>query len=419
MSGAVYAYESEGVTVESVEAAAMRHLERLCVEIGPRPIGSRRNQAATDYIQNIFEASGLGVELQEFPCPAWEAKETRLELDGDRLDAAANVFSPPCDVVAPAKTVGTMAELEAAELAGRIAVMHGDLTKGGLSARNGIYFPERDRRIMQLLEEKKPAALITVNSKVGHLERLIVDSEFPIPSVTVPAEVGLKLLRRGDQTLRLAIDSHRSPGLSCNVICRKAGNRPERVVLCAHFDTKLGTPGASDNGAGVAVLLTLAKSLAKRELALGIEWVAFNGEEMGGLGDVEYWRRREGEAGQMLAVINVDGAGQYLSVNCVTMLGGSESFQSQVRKVQEQHPGAVWVDPWYESNHSAFYWRGIPSIAISCVGGANVMHLPTDTVEWISPAKLGEVVSLITDIVESLQDKSLDWCREPKTQEPS
>ncbi|MFQ5793230.1 MAG: hypothetical protein ACE5JI_22390 [Acidobacteriota bacterium] len=95
--------------VKNVEAAAMKHLERLCGEIGPRPVGSKENLAAAEYIQSVFEASGLAVEVQEFPCPVWEGKETRLELGGDRLVAAANAFSPPCDVTAPSIVRSTFA----------------------------------------------------------------------------------------------------------------------------------------------------------------------------------------------------------------------------------------------------------------------------------------------------------------------
>jgi aminopeptidase YwaD len=390
----------------STETEVMKRLERLCVEIGPRPVGSTANQSAADYIQSVFEASGLEVEAQEFSCPAWEQKSVHLELDGEMLDAAANMFSQSCDIAAPAVTVGTMAELEAAELTDRIGIMHGDLTKSGLSARNGIYFPERDQKIMQVLEAKKPSALITVNPKVGCFERLIVDAEFHIPSATVPAEVGLTLLRHDDPTLHLRIDTRRSPGQARNVVGRKDGTRPERVVLCAHLDTKLGTPGAFDNGSGVVILLALAQSLARRDLATGIEWVAFNGEEVGGLGDVEYWRRRNDEARDILAVINVDGVGQYLGANSITMLGGSQSLQDQVSQAHKKYPGVVWVDPWYESNHSAFHWRGIPSIAVSSSGGADIAHLPTDTIAWIDPAKLNEVVSLATDVVESLDSQT-------------
>ena len=61
---------------------------------------------------------------------------------------------------------------------------------------------------------------------------------------------------------------------------------------------------------------------------------------------------------------------------------------------------------------TAFFFQGVPCIPISSVGPVANEHLPTDTVEWISPAKLSEVVSLVTEIIESLQDKSPDWCRE-------
>jgi hypothetical protein len=59
--------------------------------------------------------------------------------------------------------MGTVTELEAADLAGRIGIMYGDLTKGALAAKGAVYNPERDQKIVQLLEEKRPAALITVN----------------------------------------------------------------------------------------------------------------------------------------------------------------------------------------------------------------------------------------------------------------
>ena len=94
------------------------------------------------------------------------------------------------------------------------------------------------------------------------------------------------------------------------------------------------------------------------------------------------------------------------------MFASSQLFQNQVARICEGYPGVVQVDPWYESDHTAFLTRGVPSIAISSHGVANVMHLPADTLDWISAAKLGEVVSLVTEIVESLQDKSLDWSRE-------
>jgi hypothetical protein len=55
----------------------------------------------------------------------------------------------------------------------------------------------------------------------------------------------------------------------------------------------------------------------------------------------------------------------------------------------------------------------VPSIAFSSTGGAYRHHLRDDTIHWVSPAKLNQIVSLVTQIVQSVQDKPLGWMREP------
>ena len=249
------------------EATAISYLEHLAVQIGSRPLGSKHNQMAAEFISSSFKTSGLQTELEEFHCPLWESSETRLELDGKRYVAAANTFAPPCDVAAHGVAVGTIAELEKVELTGRIAVLYGDLTAGsGLSVRTAYYFPERDRLVFKLLEEKHPAAVITIHSHPGSFQRLINDWQFPIPSATIPAEVGLQVLRQIGQPMRLRIESQQCPGNFGNVVGKKPGSRRERIVLCAHFDSITDAPGAIDNGSGVAVMLALAHVLARRDL---------------------------------------------------------------------------------------------------------------------------------------------------------
>ena len=54
----------------------------------------------------------------------------------------------------------------------------------------------------------------------------------------------------------------------------------------------------------------------------------------------------------------------------------------------------------------------VTSLAFSSVGRIRLDHLRADSVEWVSPAKLGEVVSLVLALVESLREKPLDWTRE-------
>ncbi len=393
-------------------AELIKHVKHLCVEIGPRPIGSPGDHAAADYIQGVFRAAGLDVEAQRFECPAWQDDGTSLVLDGEQLEAAANAFSPPCDVSAPAVATGTLAELEAADLAGRIGILYGDLTKTPLSPKSWFLKSEREGHIIRLLEEKNPAALITVQSRPGDLERVIVDWEFLIPSATVPARVGLRLLQQGAPTTQLRIRSRQAPGHTCNLVARKAGRGPARIVLCAHYDTTIDTPGAVDNAAGAAVLLALAQVLGQQELTHGLEWIAFSGHEYLPLGDDEYLRRCGDQLEEIIVAINFDAVGQYLGANSIAIFASSSAFQERVAELVARYPGVAWVDPWPESNHSTFAWRGVPSLAFSSVGRIRLDHLRADSVEWVSPAKLGEVVSLVLALVESLQDKSLDWTQE-------
>ena len=397
---------------KAVARQSMEHLHRLCVEIGPRPSGSPGNQAAAEYIQSVFQGCGLEVEMQEFACPAWEELSTSLELNGNRLAAAANAYSPPCNVAAPLVPVGTVAELEAARLDGCIGLLYGDLTKAPLSPKSWFLKDEREDHILRLLEEKRPAALITIQSAPGDLPRLIEDWELPIPSATVPAQTGLALLQQPEAAVRLRIESRQSAGSTCNVVARKAGANPSKIVLCAHYDTKIDTPGAGDNASGVAVLLSLAQQLSQSSLACSLEWVAFTNEEYLPVGDDEYLRRGESQFGQILAAINFDRVGLTLGANTFTTLAGSQSLQGQVVELAKSYPGVVQVEPWPESNHSTFSWRGVPSLAFSSAGGAPLDHRRADSSEWISPAKLAEVVSLVAEIIDRLQDKPLAWARQ-------
>ena len=53
----------------------------------------------------------------------------------------------------------------------------------------------------------------------------------------------------------------------------------ERILLGAHYDAAWGSPGADDNGSGVAVLLEAAAILSRQKLNRTVQLVAFTLEE--------------------------------------------------------------------------------------------------------------------------------------------
>ncbi|MGL4648015.1 MAG: M28 family peptidase, partial [Caldilineaceae bacterium] len=257
----------------TLDSDLWQHVGRLAGDLGARPVGSAANRAAADYVAGVFANAGLTVERQPFDCPDWTDEGTTLTLDGHPLEAAANMWSPPCDVSAPAVPVCTLAELEGADLDGRIALLYGELSERPITPKGyPLYSDERDLRIDAALEGKGTAAALTVQHRRG-LERILEDADLAVPSATIGPDTARALLARPGVPVQLRIRTRREPSTGAHVIGLKTGPRPARVLLCAHFDTKIGTPGAWDNASGTAALLALAGLLAHESLGCGLEFL--------------------------------------------------------------------------------------------------------------------------------------------------
>ncbi len=395
----------------SLGQTALQHVHALSVNISSRTIGSAGHHAAAAYIAAQFASAGLALEEQRIPCPDWEELDAALELDGQPLDAHANTFSPSADVSGPLLALGTVDELRAADLTGRMLLFYGALAQHELAAKGAIYVSERDREIIHLLETRAPAGLITVNPSLHARWRLVEDYDLDLPSVTVTAPVGLKLAERAGATVRLRVSTRRAPSHTANLIGRLPGARPERLVVCAHYDSKVDTPGAYDNAAGVAVLLAVLPALTSANLTHTLELVAFTGEEGYGLGDMEYARRAGDGFNQIVAALNIDGPGPRLATNTLATFAASEAFQNLAASVAGRYPGVAQVEPWPASDHYIFYSHGVPSLAMTSLGIKDQYHTPHDTIDWLSPAKLDEAAHLALDLLHALDGQSLAWGR--------
>ena len=65
-----------------------------------------------------------------------------------------------------------------------------------------------------------------------------------------------------------------------NVIAR-SGTAPRHIVIGAHYDGQSARPSASDNAAGVGLLLEIARELRKATLQVSLVFIAFDDEEQG------------------------------------------------------------------------------------------------------------------------------------------
>lgn len=61
---------------------------------------------------------------------------------------------------------------------------------------------------------------------------------------------------------------------------RRGGRKPERILLIgAHYDSVIGSPGANDNASGVAALLEISRIFSAIEPDITLRFVAFVNEE--------------------------------------------------------------------------------------------------------------------------------------------
>jgi aminopeptidase YwaD len=399
--------------VESIQGC----VDTLSRSIGPRPSWSLSNRVAEDYIAGEMCRLGLKVERLEFANPIWTLEEIKMTLAGREVEALANAFSPACQVEGRLAPVCTLAELETIDLSGKIALLYGDLTHQPVAAKGWFLKEDRDIRIVEILEEKRPLAVLTVQVAPGSINRLIEDQEFSLPSATLPNHSALFVFNHLDQPCCLTIKSRREDGEASNLVGRIAGRRPEVVVMCAHFDTKIDTPGAGDNAAGVAALLSLAEHFAGTTPEVGLEFIAFNNEEYLPIGDDAYMARVGMEhLEDVLLAVNFDGLGHILDANTLAIFTHSEEFKELVEEVKRGYPAVQWVEPWPQSNHSTFSWRGVPALAVSSRSLIPYCHQRFDTAEWVSAKRIAEAAALTADIIGRIAEKPVAWLR-PKVEQ--
>jgi aminopeptidase YwaD len=387
-------------------------LLKLAGEIGPRPIGTPANARAAAALRAELAALGLVVEEQALAVPAWQDWGTLLEAAGERLEAITNPFSPRGEVTAPMVSAGTLAELAALDLTGRIVLLYGALALGPLAPKSWFLKSAAEDALITRLETSGARAVLLAQTGWNRAERLIEDAEFQLPSATMPPAAARRLLLLPPETpVHLRIASYTAPGQALNLIGRWRPETAARVVLCAHFDTKFGTPGALDNAAGVASVLETARRLIAADFPLGLDVILFNGEEYLPVGSFAYVDREAAHLGTILAVVNFDGVGALLGATSIASYAVSPAFQRVAEAQAARSPAVVWVEPWPESDHSTFVMRGVPALAFTSRLGIHRHHSAGDSLDWVDAARLEAAVDLATRIVGELADKTPAWTR--------
>src|SRR5512139_2615674 len=243
------------MTTSSLIERAKEHLDKLCSQIPNRRVGSEGNRLATSFFAETARSFGFDVECPEFECMDWKSDGATIRIGDRAYTVQASPYSLGTRVKAPLISASSVRELENLELSNKILLLHGELTREQFLPKNFPFFQvEEQQKIIQLLEKEKPLAIITATTRnpemAGALYPFPVfeDGDFDIPSVFITEEQGNELVKHAGDEISLEIHAERIPARGTNVVARKGNDPSKRIVLFAHIDAKLGTPGALDNG---------------------------------------------------------------------------------------------------------------------------------------------------------------------------
>jgi aminopeptidase YwaD len=309
-----------------IGSQANDHINMLCDSIGVRWGGTEGERRAGEYIKSRFEEYGLqGSSIEEFDLDTWEATSSSITIVGsgeeDRpIDIRPSLFCPPVNATAPLIDVGFgMAhEIEPlqARLKGSIALLS--------SAFEPFSPPESLTARLERLAALGVVACITPyaaggrRTMHGHAGDWHDDdpNSVSLPLVHTSREDGALLGRRAaaGAMVTVQVESHRIAGTSRNVYADLAGDTwpDEWLVLTAHHDTTVDSPGANDNASGSTVVMEVARLLAqlKRETGVGpgrsIRFITFGSEEQGLQGSRAYVERHYGQDTKPRMMINLD-----------------------------------------------------------------------------------------------------------------
>ncbi|MBY0359831.1 MAG: M20/M25/M40 family metallo-hydrolase [Candidatus Obscuribacterales bacterium] len=212
-----------------------------------------------------------------------------------------------------------------------------------------------------------------------------------------------------------------------NVVCELPGTKyPERIfVVGAHYDTVPGTPGADDNGSGVAGLLALAKAFAGSPQECTLRFVAFSNEEAKArqeMGSFAYAKRCAERGENIIGMFSLEMLGAYsdeegsqhypfpfslfypTKANFIAFVGNRasrllversvESFRSLNRFPCEGCVAPDWLKDAGRSDHGSFWPFAFPALMVTDTAEFRfcLYHTAQDTVDKLDFERFARVV---------------------------
>ena len=394
---------------------AFRHLRVLAEEIGDRRAGGPGEKRAADYLADVFRKSGLTTRIQTFRVDHAVVDRAVLDVEGvGPVECAGVTLSRDT----PAR--GVRAPIVFAETGESVYL--DDSMRGKILLLAGMPSREHYGKLMQA----RPAALVVAEERFhvdaceGRLRPPWRARHGAVPTVHIAFRDAARLLGKLPARARVVLRTTESRRNSRNVVADigRAASADEIVTVCGHYDSVYAGPGASDNAAGAAIVLELARVLRGIPCRRLLRFIAFGAEEIGLDGSIHYvgrlrrddadrksdaprgGRSRPTELEKHCFVVNVDVQGARLGRNSAFAFGPPAVAASVTLLSAERGPMFGVSDNVYSSDNAPFGDAGIPSVSFGRAGAANAWgHSAGDRIEHLDAAHLKMTGDFVAEYV--------------------
>jgi Zn-dependent M28 family amino/carboxypeptidase len=382
------------------------HLEEL-VDIGDRMAGSNGEREAAEATQNaLAEAGAEHARLESFEIQGWTRGESSIAADETSQDCIALPRSPADRVKAPLVDLGYGLPEEFADVdfEGKTVMVRSDIPSYAdrYVHRREKYYHAVEGGAVGFVYRNHVEGCLPPTGSVGTPENPIGE----IPAVGVSSEVGARLARRFDgEPIAVSVDAEIGAAESQNVHAELGPDTDERVLVTSHVDAHDIAEGALDNGAGTAMVVELANSLATREddLETRVEFVAYGAEEVGLVGSSHHAETVDHD--EIKAIVNNDGVVRGRTLEFTTH--GFDGLEAAAETVADRYDHPVDVVPRLgpHSDHWPFVQWGVPGYHVMSTSdeiGRGWGHTFADTLDKLEKRNLREQAILLTDLVVDL-----------------
>lgn len=386
----------------------VRFMEEICLE---RPIGTTNNGKVLDFLSDVAISLNYQVLSLPFMCKVWQQGDSIIQSQAKKdYQVYSSAYSRPFCGNGKILVVKSFAELQhVEECKENILFLEGTIAETPLMPKNfPFYYPQEHKEIIDRLERLNPKAIVCVNEKhpLCGLQPFSIfeDCNFKIP-VAYTDILSAKKIKKDGETIYLKIDSTVSMRSSRQlVISNEEVKDKEKIIICAHMDTKYNTPGAVDNATGVAILYKALELLAGSSNNYDIVFVPFNGEEHPEVnGQQIYLQYLKEKHAKIKLVINIDGACFKGSKLAISMYNIDDMLSREIHSLVQGNKKLLIGEQWYAGDHAMFAFQGIPCIVLT---SSNLMeevvaisHTPQDILDNVSYQQIEETSITICQLI--------------------